>query len=68
MNRKTDRIAMIAGIVGIIAGTIGGVMLMIASFLDEDIPKALWAAVVICDFVNAVLLLRFANRKNGERK
>ena len=64
MNGKTDRIAMIAGIVGII----GGVMLIVASFLDEDIPKALWAAVVICDFVNAVLLLRFANRKNGERK
>ena len=64
MNRKTDILAMIAGIVGII----GGVMLIVASFLDEDIPKELLASIVICDFLNAALLFRPANRKNGERK
>lgn len=54
MKRKPAIIAVIAGSTGII----GGILIVIGALLEEDFPKALWIAVAICEFFNAIMLLR----------
>lgn len=57
-------ISLINGIVGILCG----IAIIILAIVDIETPKLLWLVFALCNFINAVLILRYSNLWSKNKK
>jgi uncharacterized membrane protein len=59
------------GLIGIICGTcgiIGGILMIVAGFMENAFPRPLWFVAAICVFLNAIgIILNYCSVRRKEQ-
>ena len=64
MNTKYRTISMVCGTCGII----GGILMIVAAFLEDAFPRPLWLVAAICMFLNVIgILLNYRYIRKQEK-